>query len=364
MNYRRSRRVVLTLDAGGTNFYFSAIRGGEEVVAPIRKASHGHDLSRCLSTIIGGFSEVMQTLSPKPDAISFAFPGPADYPRGIIDDLENLPGFRGGVPLGPLLEEKFKLPVFINNDGNLFALGEAEAGLLPEVNCWLREKGCEKQFGNLFGITLGTGFGGGVVHRGKMMIGDNSAAGEIWAMRNKMEGDDTAEEEISIRALKRTYARRAGISPSHSPEPREISKIARGECPGDLSAAREAFRRLGENLGDALANAITLLDGLVAVGGGIANAYDLFIPAVLAEMNGRLGKVPRLEVSVFDLDDRGRREKFLRGQTREISIPLTGGMLTYDPQKRVGIGKTRLGTERAVFIGAYIFALRELEGRE
>ncbi len=69
-----------------------------------------------------------------PVAISFAFPGPADYPAGIIGDLPNLPAFRGGVALGPMLEEKFGIPVFINNDGDLFVYGEAIAGFLPYVN--------------------------------------------------------------------------------------------------------------------------------------------------------------------------------------------------------------------------------------
>lgn len=55
-------------------------------------------------------------------AISFAFPGPADYPNGIIGGwLPNFPSFRDGVALGPFLQEKFGVPVFINNDGDLFA---------------------------------------------------------------------------------------------------------------------------------------------------------------------------------------------------------------------------------------------------
>ena len=53
---------------------------------------------------------------------SFAFPGPADYPAGIIGDLAEYPAFRGGVALGPMLAERFGLPTFINNDGDLFAL--------------------------------------------------------------------------------------------------------------------------------------------------------------------------------------------------------------------------------------------------
>ena len=60
-----------------------------------------------LATLVEGFMAVKSKLSEKPVAISFAFPGPADYPNGIIGDLPNLPAFRGGVALGPFLENRF-----------------------------------------------------------------------------------------------------------------------------------------------------------------------------------------------------------------------------------------------------------------
>ena len=119
-------RIVMTLDAGGTNLKFSAIRGNALLFAPIYVPSDAHDLPRCLQNIVAGFRQVEARLPGPPVAISFAFPGPADYPAGIISDkLPNFPAFReaGGVALGPLLEAEFKLPVFINNDGNLFAYG-------------------------------------------------------------------------------------------------------------------------------------------------------------------------------------------------------------------------------------------------
>ena len=95
---------------------FSAIQGGNPVVDEIRLDSDAHNLDLCLSNLIEGFKRVKKILPQEPDAISFAFPGPADYPNGIIGDLPNLPAFRGGVALGPMLHKKFNLPVFINND--------------------------------------------------------------------------------------------------------------------------------------------------------------------------------------------------------------------------------------------------------
>ena len=105
------------------------------MIKPISLPSNSHDLGQCLETLERGFREVINALDEKPVAISFAFPGPADYPNGIIGGyLPNFPSLRDGVALGPFLEDKFGIPVFINNDADLFAYGEALAGALPEIN--------------------------------------------------------------------------------------------------------------------------------------------------------------------------------------------------------------------------------------
>jgi glucokinase len=157
----------MTMDAGGSRLRFSAVRGNQPVVEPFSVATEGSDLDRCLGNIVHGFQKLKLSLPLAPVAISFSFPGPADYPRGIIGDLGNLPAFRGGVALGPMLEAKFGVPVFINNDGNLFVYGEAIAGLLPYVNGLLDRAGSSRRYRNLFGVTLGTGFGGGSPLMGK-----------------------------------------------------------------------------------------------------------------------------------------------------------------------------------------------------
>ena len=73
--FSSDRRIILTLDAGGTNFVFSAMQGNQEVVKPIQKPAFSNDLDRCLSGVAQGFEEVIQNLNEKPVAISFAFPG-------------------------------------------------------------------------------------------------------------------------------------------------------------------------------------------------------------------------------------------------------------------------------------------------
>jgi glucokinase len=294
-------------------------------------------------------------------AISFAFPGPADYPLGIVGDLQNMPGFRGGVPLGPMLEDKFGIPVFINNDGDLFVYGEAIAGFLPYVNGLLERSGSPKRYRNLFGITLGTGLGGGLSFNGELFLGDNSIAAEAHLLRNLLAPGINAEEGASIRAVRRIYAETAGIPLADAPEPAAIFEIGMDRAEGKGEAAREAFRRLGEVAGDVLAQALTLVDGLAVVGGGISGAHPLFLPAMVDAVNGRYDSgLPRLYARAYNLEDTAQRDAFLRGEAREIGVPYSSRRIVYDPLARTAIGISRLGTSRAVAIGACAFALARL----
>ncbi len=366
--YDHDSRVVMTLDAGGTSFRFSAMCGNTPVTPTTTLPSNADNLDRCLANIIEGFTVTKRKCPQPPVAISFAFPGPADYPGGIIGDLPNLPAFRGGIALGPMLEEKFSVPTFINNDGDLFTHGEAIAGLLPYINGLLEKAGSPKRFKNLFGITLGTGFGGGIVRDGELFVGDNSIAGEVWLLRNKLAPTMNAEEGVSIRAVRRVYAQKAGISFAQAPEPKAICEIGLGVQPGNQAAALEAFRQLGETAGDAVANALTLIDGLVVVGGGLSGAWPLFLPALVDELNSHYiapdgSHFRRLVSKAFNLQEQAQLENFLRGEAREIVVPLGTRTLKYDPLQRIGVGLSRLGTSEAIAVGSYVFALSALDRR-
>ena len=361
-------RIVLTLDAGGSSFRFSALRGGEAVTETLAMPSQADDLDLCLASLVEGFTRIKQQCPQPPAAISFAFPGPADYPAGIIGDPPNFPAFRGGVALGPMLEERFGIPVFINNDGDLFAYGEAIAGLMPKVNDLLQKAGSAKRYRNLIGLTLGTGFGGGIVHDGELFMGDNSMAGEVWLLRNKLHPGTNAEEGASIRAVRRVYAEKSGIPYEDAPEPKVIAAIADGHSPGNQPAAREAFRELGEVVGDALANILTLIDGLAVIGGGLSGAWPHFLPTLVAELNGNFTSADgttfrRIASTAFNLEDHAQMEKFLRGETRAVRISGSTRIAVHDSLPRIGVGITRLGTSQAIAVGAYAFALRKLDNR-
>ena len=365
MNLESDSRIVMTLDAGGTSFRFAATRGGKAITETVVLPSNGDDLEKCTGNLIEGFTQVKAACPEPPVAISFAFPGPADYPLGIIGDLPNLPAFRGGVALGPMLEEKFGIPVYINNDGDLFVYGEAIAGFLPYVNGLLEKAGSPKRFRNLFGVTLGTGFGGGIVRDGKLYVGDNSMAGEVWLLRNKLAPQMNAEEGCCIRAVRRVYAAETGIPFADAPDPKALFEIGSGIAPGNREAAMAGFRHLGEVAGDAMANSLTLLDGLAVIGGGVSGAWPLFLPTLVSELNSNYtgpdgSQFRRLSAAAFNLEDPAQLEVFLKGEARTIQVPRSDRTVAYDPLQRIGVGMSRLGTSEAVALGAYAFALNQL----
>ena len=364
--YQSDHRIVMILDAGGTNLRFSAIQGEKELIAPLWLDSCGHDLEQSLKNILSGFSDVKVQLAEEPVAISFGFPGPTDYKNGIIGDLINLPAYRGGVALGAMLKEKFGIPIFINNDADLFTYGEAIAGLLPYMNSLLEKEGSSRRYRNLIGGTFGSGFGGGIVIQEELLTGDNSAQAEINRMWNHLYPDYSVEESVSSKGVRRVYAREAGISVNEAPSAKEIYEIGMGTKDGNELAAQKAYEELGRAAGNAFAQAATLIDGLVVIGGGLSGAWKLFMPALIKEMNTVFHsfdneKIDRLEMKVFDLTDENELDEFLQENEVLIDVPFSTKKVKYNTEKKIGVGITRLGTSRATAIGAYAFALQALD---
>lgn len=373
--YQFDNRTVLTLDAGGSNFAFSAIQGNKELFAPFTLPASPHNLDTCLDTLVQGFKQSISAVQAAgylpPVAISFAFPGPADYKNGIIGDLPNFPAFRGGVPLGPFLEQYFNLPVFINNDGNLFAYGEALAGALPNINNILKERNCTRKYSNLIGITFGTGFGSGVVLNNILLDGDNGCGGDIWTSRNKKYPQMLCEENVSIRGVVREY--HALSKTNHTDySPKDIFDIAEGLEEGDQKAAQKSFALMGEVAGDSIANMLSTVDGLIVLGGGLIGAQKYIMPALMNELRTSLNTFSgqsfhRLEMEVFDLQNDLDVESFYTDRS-ESSFITAGALNTldksaikYDKRKQTAITTSHLGTNHAISIGAYNFALYKID---
>jgi len=348
--------VVLTLDAGGTNFAFNAIQSGALLLdEPVLLPACGDDLKRSLGNLVEGFTAVRRKVEGAGPvlAVSFAFPGPADYEAGIIGDLDNLPAYRGAVPLGPFLEKELGLPVFIRNDGDLFAYGVALHGELPELNRELEARGSSRRLDSVLGMTLGTGWGCGFTTSGKMFLGSSSTGCEIgtcpWCDGRAI------EDTVSRKGLGELFVeelRRFGCTNLPDPDdpalPKQMAEEARTDRGTSGGAARRAFERFGEVFAFGAAWTINLFDpDLVIVGGGLAGAWDLFFPAALQVLRSRSADGRRRVFKrVFSLQDPQDREAFLADDQAVMA------------KKKVALAPSGLPTETAIMLGAYEVALQ------
>lgn len=124
--------------------------------------------------LIGAGRKALHAAGTSPVAVSVSIGGPLDILRGIIKSPPNLPGWTN-VPLKGMLEREFDLPVYVEHDGNAGALAEFYFG-------------AGKGFRNIIFITMGTGFGAGLILDGKVYRGTSDVAGEIGHLRVAEDG--------------------------------------------------------------------------------------------------------------------------------------------------------------------------------
>ena len=157
-----STRNLIGVDLGGTN-----IRAGKIVD---NKIVH---LTKVSTPSKGSVEEVMEKIYALIDgcidsatvSIGVGVPSVVDVEKGIVYDVVNIPSWKV-VPLKELLESRYKVPVFVNNDANCFVVGEKYFGKA-------------KASKNIVGITLGTGLGCGLIFNGQLYEGSNCGAGEF-----------------------------------------------------------------------------------------------------------------------------------------------------------------------------------------
>ena len=133
----------------------------------------------------------------------------------------------------------------------------------------------------------------------------------------------------------------------------------------DQKAALGTFEMFGKCLGDSLANILTLTDGIAVIGGGLTGAHDLYMPAVMEEINGKFHTAQgatqsRLVQKVYNIDNQEEFQEFIKDRSKKITIPGTDKSLKYDPEPRLAICSSKLGASKAIGIGAYAYALKEV----
>ncbi|HEU6447225.1 MAG TPA: ROK family protein [Verrucomicrobiae bacterium] len=236
---------LIGVDLGGTNVRAGLVQSGRI----LNLESHKHaDFGK--NQIIEEICRVIEkVLQPGIRGIGLGVPSAVDA-KGTVYAVANIPSWRK-VPLKEILEKRFRLPVFINNDAKCFALGELHYG-------------AGRGYKNLVGLIIGTGMGAGVIVEGKLFSGTNGAAGELGHM-------PYLEHEFEYYCSGRFFQREFGVD-----------AFAAEQCAdaGDAKA-KKMFEAFGEHLGNAIQAVLYAYDPeVIVLGGGVSKAFRHFEKAI------------------------------------------------------------------------------------
>ena len=155
--------AVGVVDVGSTNFrYVAATPTGEFLTAVKAEPTRPYELRAQLGRAV----ETLKDAAPL-DAVSIVVPGLVDADRGSVRRFDTADGdVIDRIEIAAPLRDRHELPVYLENDCTASALGEWQFGAREEQACVIQ-------------LTVGTGIGGGVVERGRLLRGEAGGAGEF-----------------------------------------------------------------------------------------------------------------------------------------------------------------------------------------
>lgn len=244
--------MEIAIDLGGTNMRVGLTDNGvllhKECIDCPAHASQ-QEVMLCLEQLIE------RNLTPHVRGIGIGVPSVVDAEQGIVYNVANISSWKR-VELKKELEQKFKLPVFVNNDANCFALGVARF----ELNDFQ---------GDLVGLTMGTGIGTGIIINGQLYAGKNTGAGEIGSIKYL---DLDFEHYCSSDFFVREYSisgKEAGLKAQA----------------GDVEALK-IWDDFGRHVGELMKAILYTYDPQkIVIGGGISSAFPLFKKSMQQAMN-------------------------------------------------------------------------------
>jgi len=245
---------LLGIDLGGTKIAAGLFGAGSALLGPSVTAPT--EASQPAEVTLRNLEQAArQALDGRsPVAVGVGSTGPVDAAAGRILDATSLPNLNF-FDLGAWVEERFGAPMFIENDANCFALGEAVQGA-----------GAGHQV--VVGVTLGTGFGCGIVIGGVMHSGVTGNAGEV---AECPVAGGSYDSMLSGAGVRRFYER--VLNAPAELTARQIGDLAEAGDPHALAA----WRHYGSAVGAALGTIAAVLDpSICVIGGSVAARLALF----------------------------------------------------------------------------------------
>lgn len=262
------------IDMGGTNVRVALVDNNgivNNITEPTLSTQSVEETTNHIKSIIH------KLIIPQVKGIGMGVPSAVDIERGIVYNVANIPSWKE-VHIKDILEKEFKIPTFVNNDANCFALGEKYFGKA-------------KPYKNTVGITLGTGVGAGIIINNELYAGSNTCAGEIGCLPYL---DDIYEHYCSSQFFVK----------KHDSTAKDLFHLAMN---GD-SKARQIWSEFGGHIAQLISLVLFTYDPQIIVfGGSIAKAYSLFSDSVNKNLTNFLfpNVIEKLKIEVSNTKDVG-----------------------------------------------------------
>ncbi len=295
---------VVGIDLGASHLHFALADFRGKILQDSNKRIRPEDGPRKLiAQIVEGARHLAAKAGGRLRAVAMGVPSPVDAERGIVAFAYNLPGWKN-IHLVHELEEKLRVPIFLENDANMASIGEHWRGVAQGVD-------------NFVFIAIGTGTGSGVFVNGKLYRGRTGSAGEVYHMNIDW---PRWAEDFGDSGHFESYVSGMGIAA----EGRKALPPPEGSAASDLAAARdayfvfEAFRQGDPNarsvleriftmLGVGIANIVAILDpDLIVLGGGIAKGAPEFMLSTVGKVVQHLYKENAPHIKMSALEDKAQ----------------------------------------------------------
>jgi len=244
--------ALLGIDIGGTNINIGRVENSKVTEETYKAVDKNATKDKILALL---FEAIDKVIKPNVVAIGIGIPGVVDQLTGIVYDIQNIPAWKE-VALKEIIEQKYGLPVSINNDANCFALGEKIFG-----------KG--KNYENFIGLSIGTGIGTGIIINNRLYNGVLCGAGEVGMLSYK---DGIIED----------YAGSFFFSNKNNINAKELSERA---SKGDEDALK-LFNEFGIHVGEAVKAILYMFaPEAIIIGGSISKSFPLFKNSLEISLN-------------------------------------------------------------------------------
>jgi glucokinase-like ROK family protein len=263
VRFNQNAGYVLVIEMGATE----GLIGIADLAGKVLESSNvNFDISdgpqKVLGTVQEGINKAIAKHANQLWGIGIGLPGPVEYASGMLIAPPIMPGW-DRFPVREFLEKKYNVPVWVDNEVNLMALGESRAGAGRGVH-------------SIVYIKIGTGIGGGLVYQGQLLHGESGSAGDIGHLKVN------SQSEIVCRCGKRGCLEalagapailREGVKYAKNSESKYLANALKSKKTIDISLLSEAILA-GDSKSIKIANDVGAL-----VGSAIAQILFLFNPS-------------------------------------------------------------------------------------